>query len=108
MPRNVVVSLGTNGTITPSDCRVMVRAAGPTRRVFLVNDHAPRSWIAGNNREIGRCAASFPQGRVIVVDWATPAAAHPGWFAGDGIHPNSSGSQGFTSLVRSAVARRGL
>ena len=108
MPRNVVISLGTNGTITPSDCRVMVTATGPARHVFLVNNHADRSWIAGNNQELRRCAAAFPKNRVTVVDWATPADAHPQWFGGDGIHPNDVGRQSYTALIESAVARWGI
>jgi lysophospholipase L1-like esterase len=108
MPRNVVVSLGTNGTVSPSDCRSMVNAAGPARRVFLVNNHADRSWIAGNNRAIRACAAAFARNRVIVVDWATPAGAHPGWFGSDGIHPNSTGRRNYTGLVGAALARSGL
>jgi len=108
MPRNVVVSLGTNGTVSPSDCRSMVIAAGPARRVFLVNNHADRSWIAGNNRAIRACAAAFARNRVIVIDWATPAGAHPGWFGSDGIHPNSTGRRNYTGLVGAALARTGL
>ena len=108
MPRNVVVSLGTNGTISPSDCRSMVIAAGPARRVFLVNNHADRSWTAGNNREIRNCASSFARNRVLVIDWATPADANPGWFGSDGIHPNSTGRSHYTALVGSAIATSGL
>ena len=108
MPRNVVISLGTNGTVSLADCRTMVTTSGPSRRVFLVNDHAARSWIPGNNLTIRRCAASFAGNRVIVVDWATPAAAHPWWFGGDGIHPNASGRKGYMGLVVAAVARAGL
>jgi hypothetical protein len=108
MPRNVVISLGTNGTISASDCRVMVTATGPSRRVFLVNDHADRSWIAGNNQELRHCAAAFPRNRVTVVDWATPADAHPQWFGGDGIHPNDSGRFAYMALIESAIARMGI
>jgi len=107
-PRNVVVALGTNGTVSPTDCRAMVRAAGPSRRVFFVNNHAARSWTAGNNRAIRACAASFSNNRAIVVDWATSAAAHPGWFGADGIHPNASGRRQYMGLIESAVARWGI
>jgi len=107
-PRNVVVALGTNGTVSPTACRAMVRAAGTSRRVFFVNNHAARSWTASNNRVIRGCAASFSNNRAIVVDWATPAAAHPGWFGADGIHPNPSGRRQYMGLIESAVARWGL
>jgi lysophospholipase L1-like esterase len=107
-PRNVVVALGTNGTVSPTDCRAMVRAAGTSRRVFFVNNHAARSWTASNNRAIRGCAASFSNNRAIVVDWATAAAAHPGWFGADGIHPNASGRRQYMGLIESAVARWGI
>jgi lysophospholipase L1-like esterase len=108
LPRNVVVALGTNGTVSPTDCRAMVRAAGPSRRVFLVNNHAPRSWTASNNKAIRGCAASFSNNRAIVVDWARSAAAHPRWLGADGIHPNVSGRRQYMALIESAVARWGI
>jgi lysophospholipase L1-like esterase len=106
--RNVVIHLGTNGTISGSDCRAVVRTAGPTRRVFLVTVHARRSWTAQANRAIHACAALFGSRRVVVLDWARLAAAHPSWFGSDGIHPKSAGRRAYTALLVTGVARYGV
>ena len=106
--RNVVIHLGTNGSISGSDCRAVVRTAGPTRRVFLVTIHARRSWTAKDNRTIVACAAVFGTRRVVVLDWARLAAAHPAWFGPDGIHPESACRRAYTALIVNGVARYGV
>ena len=108
LPSNVVVHLGTNGTVTGSDCRAVVDAAGPARRVFLVTIHARRVWTTQANRSIRACAAHYGTARVVVLDWATLAAAHPRWFWSDGIHPNSTGQRAYASMITAGVARYGV
>jgi hypothetical protein len=108
LPRNVVVHLGTNGTIRLSDCRAVVTSAGTARRVFLVTDRVPRSWMAANNRTLRACDASFLTSRVVLVDWATYSARHRAWFAADGFHPSSLGRGYYTRLIDSGVDRFGL
>jgi len=108
LPSNVVVHLGTNGTVSGSDCRAVVDAAGPARRLFLVTIHARRVWTTQANRSIRACAAHYGTARVVVLDWATLAAAHPRWFWSDGIHPNSTGQRAYASMITAAVARYGV
>jgi hypothetical protein len=106
--RNLVIHLGTNGTIAAKDCRAVVTTAGPTRRVFLVTVHAKRSWTAQANRAIRACAALYGPSRVIVLDWDAAARAHPGWLSADGIHPNATGRRSYTALIVNGIARYGV
>ncbi len=69
LPENVVVHLGTNGTFPLSTCKAIVKAAGPDRRVFLVNVFVPRSWEDSNNAVIRQCNEAFAADRVHVIDW---------------------------------------
>jgi hypothetical protein len=108
LPRNVVVHLGTNGTISLSDCRTVVRTAGTARRVFFVTVKVPRSWMAANNRTLRSCDASFRAGRVVLIDWAAAAAGRSSWFAGDGYHLTSSGRSAYAALVDGVVDRNRL
>ncbi len=108
LPRNVVVHLGTNGTIRLTDCKAVVTAAGTARRVFLVTDRVPRSWMAANNRVLRACDTAYATSRVILVDWATYSANHRSWFAADGFHPSSTGRVYYTRLIDSGVDRFGL
>jgi len=106
--RNLVIHLGTNGTIAAKDCRSVVTTAGPTRRVFLLTVHAKRSWTAQANKAIRACAAAYGPKRVIVLDWDAAARLHPSWLSADGIHPNSTGRRYYTSLIVNGIARYGV
>lgn len=103
LPRNLVVHLGTNGTFPLATCRKIVKNAGPQRKVFLVNILVPRSWEKSNNATIRRCARSFPDGRVTVIDWNSVGRQHPSWFYSDGTHLKSAGAKAFASLIDRAV-----
>ena len=103
LPENVVVHLGTNGTFPLSTCKSIVRAAGPDRRVFLVNVFVPRSWQDSNNAVIRQCNEAFAPDRVHVIDWNAAASAHRGWFYGDRIHLKPAGGEAFARLLDDSV-----
>ena len=106
LPRNVVIHLGTNGTYPLAVCRAMVDAVGPGHRIFLVTVHVPRRWQDSDNAVIRRCAASFPDGHVHVVDWNAAARAHPEWLYADHTHLRPAGAAGFAHVIAGAVASR--
>lgn len=103
LPENVVVHLGTNGTFPLSTCKSIVKAAGPERRVFLVNVFAPRSWEDSNNAVIRRCDGAFAADRVHVIDWKAAASANRAWFYSDRIHLKPAGGQAFARILGEAV-----
>lgn len=107
LPRNLVIELGTNGTVRLATCRRVVRAAGPSRRVFLVTNRVPRTWQDPNNAALRACDRSFPAHRVRIVDWHAASSGHPEWFAGDGVHTSVSGRRAFARLIDRAVDRHG-
>ena len=103
LPQNVVVHLGTNGSFPLSTCKALVKAAGPDRRVFLVNVFVPRSWEDANNAVIRRCDEAFAADRVHVIDWNSAVADNPRWLYGDGIHLRPSGGAAFARLLDRSV-----
>jgi hypothetical protein len=103
MPATLVVHLGTNGTLAVADCRAVVDAAGPSRRVFFVTPHAPRSWIAPDIAHLTRCGSAYADGRVVLVDWNGLAARHPGWLYSDGIHLNGPGRTAYAAVITAAL-----
>jgi hypothetical protein len=108
LPRNVIVHLGTNGTVTLADCHALVATAGTSRRVFLVTVHGPRSWMPGDNARLAACAASYRDRRVVLVNWDRAAARHPEWFYRDGIHVNGAGRAAYAAAVAKVVSAFGL
>lgn len=108
LPRNVVLELGTNGTISLATCRAAVRAAGPQRRVFLVTNRVPRSWERANLRTVRQCNRSYRTARVRVVDWYSASAGHRSWFAADRIHLTAAGQTALARLIDKRVDRYGF
>ena len=107
LPRNLLVHLGTNGTILPKHCDNVVATAGPSRRVFFVTVIGPRSWMAPNDRVLKACAARHHQ-QVVIVDWAAVSASHPNWFGPDRVHPNPTGRKQYNALILSALKTYGV
>lgn len=108
LPRNVVIHLGTNGNVSLSTCRQVVRLAGAQRRVFLVTVRVPRSWEGPNNRVLRACDRSFTASRVHVVDWHKLSDRQPAWFYSDGYHPReSTGAVRYARLIDRMVDRQG-
>lgn len=103
LPKNVVVHLGTNGTLPLDVCKSMVKAVGPDRRLFFVTIHVPRSWKASNNKVIRACDGSFAADRVHVIDWDRAASSHPRWLYSDGTHLRPAGAAAFAELIDSSV-----
>ena len=101
LKRNVIIALGTNGTIRLSDCLAVVTAAGPNRRVFLVNNRVPRDWRAGNNTTLAKCANStvFAASRVYLIDWYSYSRNKPTWFYSDGFHLRPAGKSAYATLL---------
>ena len=103
LARDIVIHLGTNGTFPSSTCDAIVRAAGPTRHVYLLTLKVPRRWERSNNEVIRACARRHGASRVTVIDWRALAVAHPGWLYADGIHLRPSGARAFTRLIDEVV-----
>lgn len=104
LPQDVVIHLGTNGSIPMSVCRSMVDAVGPGHHVFLVTVHVPQKWQKADNDVIRACAAAYPARRVHVIDWHAAAKAHPSWLYADQTHLKPAGAAGYARLIARQIA----
>jgi hypothetical protein len=96
--RVLVVELGTNGTVTPSDFDAMMQAAAGVARVVFVNVNVPRSWEASDNAVLAAGVARYP-GVAVLADWNTLSSGHPEWFTPDQVHLEPAGAQALADLV---------
>ena len=98
----VVVNLGTNGPIGPSDLdRMMAELAG-VPRVVVVTTKADRGWVPPNNDMLRSLPSTYPN--VVLVDWADAAGTCPGHcFYDDGIHLRPDGRAYFAQLITAAL-----
>ncbi len=94
----LVVELGTNGAIAPSDVDAMMQAAQGVRRVVFVNVNVPRYWTAGDNAVLAAGVARYP-GLAVLVDWNALSTPHPEWFTADQVHLNPAGATALATLI---------
>jgi hypothetical protein len=94
----LVVELGTNGAVTPSDLDDMMQAAAGVKRVVFVNINVPRSWEAPDNAVLAAGVAQYP-GVAVLADWNALSASHPEWFTPDQVHLQPAGAQALAALV---------
>lgn len=107
VPRNVVIHLGTNGTVTTTECKRIVKVAGKQRKVFFVNNRVPRSWQNSNNAALASCVRAVGSKRAVLIDWYRYSSGKSSWFYRDGYHLTPTGQQAYADLVNAMVDRYG-
>jgi hypothetical protein len=95
----VVVQLGTNGTINPDDFDRMMGVLKNANKVLVVNAKVPRPWEDEVNQVLGDGVKKYSNAKLI--DWHDIAAAHPEFFWDDGIHLRPEGAQFYAQLIAS-------
>ena len=101
-PPVVVIHLGTNGTMSPSDIDAMLGALRdvPTVVLVTVQLNGLRSWEDQVNTEIAAAAGRFPNVRL--ADWKAVSAEHPEYFREDQIHLSSQGAAVYAVAITAA------
>ena len=101
-PPVVVIHLGTNGTMSPSDIDVMLGALRdvPTVVLVTVQLNGLRSWEDQVNTEIAAAAGRFPNVRL--ADWKAVSAGHPEYFREDQIHLSPQGAAVYAVAITAA------
>ena len=97
---DVVLHIGTNGTIQPSALDAVLARVSRSR-VVLLTDHVPRPWQDLNNRILTEAAHNHPN--VHLADWNAAASAHPEWLWPDGIHLRPEGAAAYRDLIADAL-----
>jgi hypothetical protein len=96
----VVLSLGTNGTITAAQLRQLRRALGPDRDLVLVSTFDPQSWEPEVNAAL---AAASRARHTRLADWHKAIAGRTYLLWPDGIHPRPDGARLYAHLVLTAI-----
>ena len=96
----VIVGLGTNGPVTASQIRQLVKAIG-SRWLVLVNTFVPRSWEHEVNTTIAAAAKRYPN--VLLANWHAAIESHQNLLWSDDIHPQPVGGKLYAKVVRTVV-----
>jgi hypothetical protein len=101
LPEVVVVALGANWTIEPSEIRAAVHTLGRRRTLGLVTPREDGGGSGSDARVVRAAGRHYPD-RVKVFDWVAYSRGHRGWFGGDGLHLGPAGVRGLARLLRGA------
>src|SRR5262245_7992580 len=93
---DVVVQLGTNGTIDPDEFDRMMRLL-KGHKVIIVNAKVPRAWEDQVNQVLADGVKRYKN--AVLIDWHTIGGDHPEYFYDDGLHLRPEGAQAYAQLV---------
>lgn len=99
----VVIGLGTNGPISPSDLTAMFTALSGASRVVLVTVHVGQPWQGQVNNTLIRAAKTYSH--TYIANWNKLGDQHPSWFYSDGTHLpiGGTGAKALAGLVAHVV-----
>ncbi len=99
-PDAMIVQMGNNGPLYSDEMEDLRKATSEVGELFLIDDHAPVSWIGESNHALAEAARDWP--RTTLIDWEPVAAAHEDllW---DGIHLAPAAAGLYARLVSAAV-----
>jgi hypothetical protein len=103
LARNVLIHIGNNGIISPSQLANVLQSLAKYRRVVLLTDRVARDWQDPNNQTIHSVGAHFAN--VQIVDWYALSGKHSDWLYSDGLHLTPTGATHYTALVLAALKR---
>jgi peptidoglycan/LPS O-acetylase OafA/YrhL len=99
--QEVVVQLGTNGTVDPAAFDQMMQILAPARRVVIINAKVPRSWEDQVNSTLADGVKRYKN--AVLLDWHSFGGAHPEFFYDDQIHLRPEGAAAYADFVAQAL-----
>ena len=104
LANTVLVSLGTNGTISQDTLNQIMSILGPQRTVFWLNVHVPtKPWQNDVNNTLNQAQKQYHN--LHVIDWYSYSNNHPDWFYADNVHPNEYGLKFYGDFVLKSILK---
>jgi peptidoglycan/LPS O-acetylase OafA/YrhL len=102
-PNAIIIQMGDNGPLYGEDMEAIQRATAAAGQLFLINDHAPVSWVDESNQALAEAGRDWPH--TTLIDWAALAAENEDllW---DGIHLKPAAAGLYARLVSKAVREK--
>lgn len=99
-PAAMIVQMGNNGPLYGDEMEELRKATSEVGELFLVNDHAPVSWIGESNHTLAEAARDWPH--TTLIEWQPLADSHEDllW---DGIHLTPAAAGLYARLVSTDV-----
>jgi peptidoglycan/LPS O-acetylase OafA/YrhL len=103
--QDVVVQLGTNGTVDPAQFDRMMGLLSDRNKVVIINAKVPRPWEQQVNDTLAAGVAKYKN--AVLLDWHSYGGAHPEFFYDDGIHLRPEGAAAYADFVARALSGQG-
>jgi hypothetical protein len=97
----VIVHLGTNGTIPEDQFNEMMQLLSGVKRVIVVNLKVDRPWEGPDNDELAADVSKYPN--AVLFDWNAAASQHPEFFVEDGVHLTDAGQAYYALMIASKL-----
>jgi lysophospholipase L1-like esterase len=97
----VVVHLGTNGSVPEDQLDEMMQLLSGVKRVVLVNTRVDRPWEQPDNDAIAAAVSRYPN--AVLLDWYTAASQHPEFLVEDGVHLSNAGQAYYSLMLASKL-----
>jgi len=99
-PDALIIQMGNNGPLYGEDMEAIQQATAGVGELFLINDHAPVSWVGESNHALAEADEDWPH--TTLIDWAAVADSRKGllW---DGLHLTPAGASLYARLVARTV-----
>jgi hypothetical protein len=109
LPHLVVIALGADASLSPTQIEKAFHLVGPKRVLGLVTPLELGGGTSGD-ADVVRAAAKRHPKRSVLLDWVAYSSGHGDWFQPDNLHLTFSGADGFARLLRQALpyARAGI
>jgi lysophospholipase L1-like esterase len=97
IPDVLIVALGTNNGVTPSQIAQLMQLADDVDEVIFVNVSVPRPWETATNTAILRAASGYSN--VTFVNWKARSGSNEGVFRSDGYHLTQTGNSMWVDAI---------
>ncbi len=100
-PDAMIIQMGNNGPLYGEDMEAIRKATSGVGELFLINDHAPVSWVEESNDALAEAAEDWPH--TTLIDWQAVGGSprRPAL----GRHPPDPGGAGLYARLVSAAVR---
>lgn len=100
-PEALIIQMGNNGPLYSSEMEALQKATSDVGELFLINDHAPVSWVEESNHALAEAAEDWPH--TTLINWKQETEGAPESWFWDGIHLTPQGAGHYARLVSRVV-----
>jgi len=100
----VVVHIGSNGLIRPSEFEAIMEIVEDVPQVVFLNVKVPRAWEERNNDLLASRVSRYSN--AVLIDWHAASLDEADYFWNDGVHLRAEGAEVYASLIAAQITAR--